>query len=234
MVNLNTLDIKGGCQGCIQCGYDNTCIWEGKDAYVEFYRTQVMKADMLFFAGTMKDRYLSSRWKTFFDRSFFMGHVPSLGGKQIGWIISGPLSQNANLRQLLEGYLAIQPANCVEVVTDEIQDSAAIDARLHNLAGNLVRFAEKQYVMPSTFLGVGGLKIFRDGLFGNMKMIFQADHQYYQQHGLYDFPQKEYKTRLLAAVMSLLMKSKGFRKRFYTKEIKSGMIQPLQKAVKEA
>lgn len=90
VINLNTLDIKGGCQGCCQCGLDNICAYQDKDEYIEFYNTKVKAADVLIFAGTIKDRYLSSRWKMFFDRSFFNGHSPSLIGKQIGFIISGP------------------------------------------------------------------------------------------------------------------------------------------------
>lgn len=234
VINLNNLDLKGGCLGCIQCGYDNTCVWEGKDDFIEFYNTKVKTADILIFAGTIRDRYLSSRWKMFWDRSFFNGHVPTLAGKQIGWILSGPLSQNANLRQILEAHMEMQPAHLVDIVTDECEDSTELDARLQNLAANLIRFAEQQYVMPSTFLTVGGMKIFRDGLQGGMRAVFQADHKFYKEHGLYDFPQKNYKMRMIAGVMTLLLKIPVFRKRFYTKEMKPGMIRPLQKIVAQA
>lgn len=37
----------------------------------------------------------------FFDRGFFNNHVPILVGKQVGLLVSGPLMQIANLRQLL-------------------------------------------------------------------------------------------------------------------------------------
>ncbi len=70
VVNLNALDMKGGCLGCLRCGYDYTCVWEGKDDFIEFYKTQVQQADILIFAGTIKDRFLSSRWKTFLTGVF--------------------------------------------------------------------------------------------------------------------------------------------------------------------
>jgi multimeric flavodoxin WrbA len=70
-----------------------------------------MAADILFFAGDIRDRYLSARWKTFFDRSFLRGHAPSLAGKRVGWIIAGPLRQLPYLRQILEAYLEVQAAN---------------------------------------------------------------------------------------------------------------------------
>ena len=102
MINLYNLDIKGGCLGCIRCGHENICIYQDKDGFVEFYNSKLKTADVLIFAGTIKDRYLSSKWKQFFDRGFFNTHTPSLIGKQIGLIISGPLSQIPNLRQILE------------------------------------------------------------------------------------------------------------------------------------
>jgi len=113
VINLNDLDIKGGCLGCIQCGYDNRCVYEGRDGYVDFYNGKVKTADILVFAGAIKDRYLSSIWKRYFDRSFFTGHAPSLIGTQIGFIISGPLRQISNLRQILEAEVQLQHANCV-------------------------------------------------------------------------------------------------------------------------
>jgi len=228
VVNLNDLDIKGGCLGCLHCGYDNKCAYEGKDDYINFYNTQVKTADILIFAGAIKDRYLSSRWKMFFDRSFFNGHTPTLSGKQIGCIVSGPLSQNCNLRQVLEGWLELQPANLAGFVSDEYGDSADIDGLLQDLARRLVRFAAADYVRPSTFLGVGGRKLFRDEIWGRLRIVFQADHRAYKRLGLYDFPQKNVKTRMINAVVSLLLRIPGFRKEF-AKRIKSGMIRPYQK-----
>jgi multimeric flavodoxin WrbA len=229
--NLKTLDIKGSCLGCMQCGYDNTCIWEGKDDYGEFFKTKVQSADVLIFAGTIHDRYLSSRWKTFFDRSFFNGHTPVLSGKQFGYILSGPLSQIPNLREILEAYTEAQHSNLVDIITDEPQDSTVIDVMLQSLAERLIRLAGQQYLKPATYLSIGGAKIFRDGVWGGMRFVFQADHRYYKQHGMYDFPQKDYKIRLLNIVMPVLLKIPAFRKRFYTQEMKSGMVRPFQKVL---
>jgi multimeric flavodoxin WrbA len=66
------------------------------------------KADVIVFAGAIQDRYLSSRWKMFFDRSFFNNHSPYLVDKQIAFVISGPLGQISNLRQILEEYVELQ------------------------------------------------------------------------------------------------------------------------------
>ncbi len=230
VINLRMLDIKGSCLGCVQCGYDNQCVYKDKDEYIDFYNTKLKTADILVFAGTVHDRYLSSRWKMFFDRSFFNGHAPSLMGKQMGFIISGPLSQISNLRQILEAFTEIQHANLAGIVTDEYGDSVKIDDLLQDLARNLVQFADSGYVGTPTFLGVGGRKLFRDEIWGRLRFPFRADYLLYKKLGVFDFPQKNYKTRVQNAIMSLLSKSPGFRKEV-NKRLKGEMIKPLQKII---
>jgi multimeric flavodoxin WrbA len=231
VINLHDLDIKGGCLGCLQCGYDYTCAYTGKDEFIEFYNTRVRPADVLVFAGAIRDRYLSSRWKLFFDRSFFNTHTPSLIGKQIGLIISGPLSQVLNLRQILEAYVDFQQANLVDFVTDEYGASAQIDAILQTFAKRLISFSEKDYVKPRTFLGVGGMKILRDDVWGKLRFPFQADHRFYESHGLYDFPQRDYKARMIAGLLRFLTKIPKIRKEIYRKRMREEMIKSLQKVV---
>ena len=51
VINLHQVDIKGGCLGCIQCGYDYQCSYGNQDEYVQFYKDQVKNADILIFAG---------------------------------------------------------------------------------------------------------------------------------------------------------------------------------------
>ena len=233
MINLNNLDIKGGCLGCIHCGHDNTCIYQGKDEFVQFYNTKLKAADVLIFAGVIRDRYLSSKWKQFFDRAFFNTHTPSLAGKQIGLIISGPLSQIPNLRQILEAYTEWQQANLVDFITDEHGDSLEIDALLHGFGERLIQMANERFIKPATFLGVGGMKIFRDDVWGKLRFPFQADHKFYRRGRLYDFPQKDYKARWVSFIMTFLVKVPRLRKEIY-KRTKAEMVKPLQKMVERA
>lgn len=230
--NLHDVDIKGPCQGCLHCGYENQCVYEGKDEFNPFYNTKVRTADILIGAGKITDRYLSSRWKLFFDRSFFAGHAPSLRGKQMAFLISGPLSQIPNLRQILEAYVEMQHANLAGMVTDEFGDSAEIDYLLETLAGRLVRFAEDRYIQPYSFLRVGGEKLFRDQIWGHIRFPFRADHEAYKKLGLYDFPQKDYRSRIQNSIMLSLYKIPRIRKKINTR-LKKEMVKPLQKAVKE-
>jgi hypothetical protein len=71
-----------------------------KDGFADFYNHRVKLSGFIMFVGTIKGRYLISRWKTFYDRAFFWNHTPLLVGKQIAYIISGPLSQNLYLIQI--------------------------------------------------------------------------------------------------------------------------------------
>ncbi|MCK4251746.1 NAD(P)H-dependent oxidoreductase [candidate division WOR-3 bacterium] len=233
VINLHNINIKGGCLGCVQCSYENICAYGDKDGFMEFYNTRLKPADVLVFAGAIKDRYLSSRWKLFFDRGFFYTHSPSLIGKQIGFIISGSLRQIPNLRQIFEAWTDWQHANLVDFITDEYEDSAEIDALLQSFAQRLIRFADKNYIKPATFLGVGGMKVFRDDIWGRLRFPFQADHRFYKKHGIYDFPQKDFRTRIRNWIMMFLTKIPKIRKEIYTKKLKEGMIKPLQKILED-
>ena len=74
LINLHDVNIKGGCLGCCQCAYDNTCVYT--DGYVDFYKNRLVPADIIIMAGPVHDRYLSSAWKEFFDGVFSKGIPP--------------------------------------------------------------------------------------------------------------------------------------------------------------
>jgi len=234
VINLFDIEMRGGCLGCLQCGYDNTCIYKDKDGFLGFYNEVIKKATIIIFAGAIQDRYLSSRWKMFFDRSFFNNHVPSLRGKQIGFLVSGPLGQIPNLRQILEGYTEIQMGNLAGIVTDESEDSLEIDNLIESLAHRLIEYANTDYIKPPTFLSVGVRKIFRDEIYGHMRFPFQADNAYYRKNGYYNFPQKELKARITSAFLMLLTKIPSMRREIYKKRMIEEMVKPLKKVVDKA
>jgi multimeric flavodoxin WrbA len=231
MVNLHEIRIRGGCMGCLQCGLDNECVYRDKDEIWETY-DRLKAADVVILAGTIRDRYLSSRWKLFFDRGFYMNHVPIFRDKQVVWLVSGQLAQLANLRQILEGYMACQRANLVAIVTDECTESPRLDRLLDCLAARLAASAAVGYLAPDTFLGVAGRKIFRDELWGNLRMVFQADHRYYRSRGLYDFPRRSLKTRVVQGSMMLLTRIPSFRREF-RRHLKDEMVRPFQKVLED-
>ncbi len=231
--NLHDLDIKGGCMGCLRCGFDNRCAYTGKDGYIDFYNSTVKQADVIVFAGTIVDRQLSWKWRQFFDRSFFNGHTPSLVGKQIAFLISGPLSQLPELRQVYEAWMEIQRSNLVGFVSDEANVGSGIEESLDTLAAQLIRQARSGYIRPRTFLGIAGMKVFRDDIWGGLRIVFRADHNAYKKLGVYDFPQKKIGRRILVRIGWLITGLPGIRKHF-PRMIKQQMIQPFQKVLQKA
>lgn len=230
VINLHDLGISGGCLGCLRCAHDYQCAYTGRDEYIPFYNHKLKASDIIVFAGAIHDRYLSATWKQFFDRSFFNTHTPSLIGKQFGFVISGPLSQIPNLRQILQAYVEWQQSNLVGFVTDEFGDSAHIDSLLQSLAERLLRLAERDYRAPATFLGEGGMKIFRDDVWGRLRSVFQADHRAYKRMGIYDFPQRDLGVRLMNAVLVPLLKVPRIREAFVAR-IQEGMVQRYKRVV---
>jgi len=231
VVQLKDVDIKGGCLGCIRCGFDNVCVYEGKDGYIDFFKNKVKPADILFLAGAIHDRYLSSLWKCFFDRSFFNGHIPFLRDKQIGFVVSGPFSQIPNLREIFEATVSFQQASVSGIVSDDLGNSSEINASLQTMAANAAARSKAGYIQPPMFYQVAGTKIIRDVIWGRLRPVFQADHRYYKEHGMYNFPQKYYKWRMVNGILVLLTKIPGFRREFF-KRIKKEMMKPAANAAK--
>jgi hypothetical protein len=228
-VNLHDIDIKGGCQGCLRCGAEYKCAYTGKDGFIDFYNSLLVPADIIVFAGSVVARQLSWKWREFFDRSFFNTHTPSLVGKQFAFLVSGPLSLLPELRETYEGWAELQRSNLVTFLSDETTEPAVLDAALDQLAERLVRFAEAAYIRPRTFLGVAGMKIFRDDIWSELKIVFRADHKAYRKMGLYDFPQLRIGKRIIMRIAFFITGLPGIRSQFPSM-IRTQMIVPMRKA----
>lgn len=227
--SISDIDIKGGCLGCCECGFDYRCVYTGKDEFIDFYNEKLKKADIIVFAGEMRDRYLSAKWKLMFDRAFFNTHTPTLKGKQFGLLLSGPLAMVPNLREILNAYFQWQGANLIDIITDE-HSSGEIDSLIDGMAKSLVENSVKGYIQPPTFLGVGGMKVFRDDIWGRLRFVFQADHKYYEDNGIYDFPQDDKKTIEINNNMIKLTSNPDMRENV-RKMIKTEMVKPMKHIV---
>ncbi len=221
VVNLHDIDIKGGCQGCLRCGSAYKCAYTGKDGFIDFYNTVLVPADVIVFAGSLAARQLSWKWREFFDRSFFNTHTPSLVGKQFAFLISGPLSLLPELRETYEAWAELQRSNLAAFLSDEAAEETGesgapgvLDAALDQLAERLVRFAEAGYIRPRTFLGVAGMKIFRDDIWSELRVVFRADHKAYKRLGFYDFPQRKIGRRIAMGLAWFVTGLPGIRSRF--------------------
>ena len=229
VINIREIDMKGGCVSCYLCTYDNECIY--KDGFADIINKHVLTADGVVMAARIKDRYLSSRWKMYMDRSFFKGHCPVFEGKQFAYLISGPLRDIANLREVLEAKVQVGKANMAGIVTDEYEDSQYITSLIETLAKQILWGIEENFVKPRNFLEVGGHMIFRDLVYRGWGM-FRADYLFYKKHNLFDYPQKNIGERLQNLMYAVMLMLPGMKKEFY-KKAKEEMIKPHQKVIEK-
>ncbi|MEA2070161.1 MAG: NAD(P)H-dependent oxidoreductase [Asgard group archaeon] len=233
LYNLHDVKIITTCQGCLQCAYDFNCTFKENDGFTDFCEENVKQADVLILAGKIQDRFLSSRWKLFFDRYFYNNHTPTFQHQHIGFLISGPMSQTGVVREHLLSFVECHRGNVIDFITDEFSTSKQIDDAIDNFARKTAIYVENDY-FNNTFRGVAGKKLFRDALLGGLKTLFQADHRYYKKHDFYK--RNEYKQsfrqKILNSILSVLMKFKFMRKRVYP-HITEFMVQPYKQIVKE-
>ena len=219
-LDLASLDIKGGCLGCMTCFDSGVCSY--KDGYQAAFEEHVLPADVVIYAGSVHDRFLSARFKTFIDRFFNNGHRPVQKGAAVGFLISGPLQQLPTLREILEAHVEVGMCQRLGIVTDEDPDGDATTRRLQSLARSVDRWADSPWQTPPTFLGVGAAKNFRDLIYSN-KGIMSADHRFYRDEGLYDFPQRDWGNRLFNRALLILRKIPWLQKRL-AKQMMSGHV----------
>lgn len=230
VINISEFPIKGGCLGCFKCAVSGHCFY--KDGYENLLREEIQTCNAIVYAFTIKDHSMGPRFKMYDDRQFCNGHRTVTMGAPVGYLVSGEYSIEKNLQTIFEGRAGVGGNYLCGVATDEFDPDREVD----RLAGTLAYAVKNKYVQPADFLGVGGMKIFRDLIF-IMQGLMKADHKFYKAHGQYDFPQKQM-PRVLAmylvgGLMAMPVKG-GKAKAKMTQMMNEGMIMPYQKALKEA
>ena len=198
VVNLQEFPFAGGCLGCFGCAITGKCVY--KDGFDEFLRTKIQTADAFVYAFTISDHYTHSSFKCYDDRQFCNGHRTVTHGTPIAYLISGNYQYESNLRIIVEGRSEVGGNYLCGVATDEGNTTAEIQT----LADALVFAIEKKLSRPANFYGVGGMKIFRDLIY-MMQGLMKADHKFYKEHGIYDFPQKQKKRILQMKLVGALI-----------------------------
>jgi len=136
--------------------------------------------------------------------------------------------------EVFRGFFEFQGANLVGAVSDESGSSEDLDRLLDQLMRQALASALNGYLRPQTFLGVGGMKIFRDDIYGRLRTIFPADHQAYKKIGLYKtFPQAAFSAMMLNAFGAPIVNLPPIRKKF-DKMIKKQMVMQHQQVVAKA
>ena len=185
IINIREYPFNGGCLGCFKCAISGKCVH--KDNFDTFLRESIQTADSIVYAFTIRDHSMGAQFKMYDDRNFCNGHRTVTIGMPVGYLISGALSREENLRTIIEARAQVGSNFLAGVATDEQDPDGQIDA----LAQKLTYALEHKYVPPQNFYGIGGMKIFRD-LIWLMQGFMKADHKFYKSHGQYDFPQKQW------------------------------------------
>ena len=225
IVNISEYPFKGGCLGCFNCAVDGTCIY--KDGFDTFLREDIHKADAIIYAFTIRDHSMGARFKMYDDRQFCNGHRTVTIGMPVGYLVSGCYSVETNLQTIIEGRANVGQNILAGVVTDEFDPNAEID----RLADSLVYTLEHKNVGPQNFLGIGGMKIFRDLIY-QMQGMMRADHKFFKAQGQYDFPQKNKGQIAFMYLVGAMLGNKKLKAKMGGK-MNEGMLMPYKKVLDE-
>lgn len=221
-VNIAEYPFQGGCLGCFHCAGDGTCIY--KDGFDTFLREQIQTADAIVYAFSVVDHSMGPRFKMYDDRQFCNGHRTVTEGMPFGYIVNGDYERESNLRTVIEARCQVGHNFLAGVGTDA--------ATLQNMSKRLTYALENRYVPPRNFWGVGGMKIFRD-LIWLMRGLMKADHEYYRQHGIYDFPQRQRGKMLMMCLLGAMVRNPKLRDKMGGK-MTEGMVAPYKKVIERA
>ena len=221
-VNLADFPFKGGCLGCLNCAISGQCVY--KDGFEKLLQDTVQKADAVIYAFRLQDHSMGSRFKMYDDRQFCNGHRTLAEGKPFGYLCLGDVKNERNLLTVLEARCSVEHSFLAGVASDT--------DGIRALSARTAWALEHGYTPPRTFYGVGGMKIFRD-LVWLMRGMMKADHKFYKEHGLYDFPQKRWPRMLGMNFLGAMLRSRRLR-RLIGDRMNEGMLAPYKKVVEKA
>ena len=225
VINIAEYPFSGGCLGCFRCAVSEKCVY--KDKFDSFLRDNIQRADAIVYAFTVRDHSMGSRFKMYDDRNFCNGHRTVTVGMPVGYIVSGPYSEENNLRTVVEARCETGGNYLAGVATDERDPDAAVDMMAKTLAFAL----ETGHTAPQNFWGVGGMKIFRDLIY-QMRGMMRVDHKFYKKQGIYDFPQKKKLTSLKMYLVGMLLSNEKILAKMGNK-MNDGMLMPYEKMFKK-
>ena len=225
VVNIREYPFNGGCLGCFKCAVSGKCVH--KDNFDTFLRESIQTADSIVYAFTVRDHSMGARFKMYDDRNFCNGHRTVTIGMPVGYLVSGALSREENLRTIMEARAQVGTNFLAGVATDEQDPDGQIDALVQKLTYAL----EHKYVPPQNFYGIGGMKIFRD-LIWLMQGFMKADHKFYKSHGQYDFPQKQWPQMIAMYGIGFLISNPKLMSKMGN-AMNEGMLMPYKKLLEK-
>ena len=221
VVDIRQYPFRGGCLGCFRCASSGKCVYT--DGFDSFLREKIQTAQAMVYAFRISDHSMGARFKMYDDRQFCNGHRTVTIGMPVAYLIAGPYSAETNLQTILEGRAQVGSNILAGIATDERDTDAAID----RMAAQLSYSLEHKNTGPQNFLGIGGMKIFRDLIYV-MQGLMREDHRFFKSHGQYDFPQKKRGRMLAMYLVGGLMSNPKLQKKMGNK-MNEGMLMPYKK-----
>lgn len=115
-------------------------------------------------------------------------------------------------------------------LSDTSANMTSTDIRIDELAKKLAYALDNKLIVAQNFLGVGGMKIFRDLIY-QMRGMMRADHKFYKKGGYYnDFPQKHWKQSLLMYLVGFMLGNEKIKKKIGN-NMNEGMLMPYKKVL---
>ena len=226
VINIEDFPFQGGCLSCFSCAATGKCVY--KDGFDDFLRETIHKHDAILYAFRIRDHAMGSRFKMYDDRQFCNGHRTVTMGTPFGYLVAGDYAAEENLRLLLEARAQVGGNYLAGVASD----GGNVDADIDTLSATICYALEHGYNPPQNFLGIGGMKIFRDLIY-QMRGLMRADHRFFKSHGQYDFPQKRWKDSLKMYLVGWMMGNPRIRAKAGGK-MTEGMLVPYKKMLDEA
>ena len=226
VVRLNEFPFRGGCLGCFHCATDGTCVYQ--DGFDTFLRETIQRSEAIVYAFRIVDHSMGPLFKCYDDRQFCNGHRTVTMGAPQGYLISGPYSRENDLKLVIDGRSGVGGNFLCGTATDERDPDSEID----RMAATLDWAIRHHHTQPADFLGVGGMKIFRD-LIWLMRGMMREDHRFFKAHGQYDFPQKQKGRALAMYLVGAMLRSKKLQKKAGGR-MTEGMLMPYTKVLRSA
>lgn len=215
--NLRKIRIDGGCLGCFNCAVSGKCVY--KDGFDDFLRSEIQTCSAIVLGFSVKNHSMGALFKKYDDRQFCNGHRTVTMGMPFGYLVNRNLAAEPNLRMVIDGR--------AQVGGNFLAGIATTGEEIEGLCANLQFALQNRIVQPQMFLGIGGMKIFRDLIYV-MAGFMHADYKFYKKHGFFDFPQKQFGTRVKMWLVGKLVNNPKVKARMGN-AVTAGMLMPYRK-----
>jgi len=188
IININEINIKTGCIGCVQCQFTGKCIIN--DDIKNIIEDKMIHSDGIIFAAAIKDRHLSSQWKMFIDRSIFISNKPVFRDKYTLFLISGPLAQVRQVLDFMNIYGSVRSFENIGFLSDDNRSNDDLTDAIKNIARDFEYYIENKIKKPFIFYNKAYHLSIRDIIY-TYSSAKKSTYNYFKKHKLFDYPHKK-------------------------------------------